>query len=165
MSDLYLKSGATFSDCGQYRYHLWRQWNEEAFVMAFIMLNPSTADANEDDPTIRRCIGFAKREGAGSISVRNVFSLRATDPKELAKHADPVGPNNYYWLTGRVVPLSKIVVAWGAMIKNPRLRDGYLIARAAVRCAAYCLGTTKSGDPRHPLYLPANAPLISWKPV
>lgn len=157
--------GATISDCGTYRYHLWRVWNDEAPTMVFVMLNPSTADADKDDPTIRRCIGFARREGFGSISVRNVFALRATDPEELLTHPDPVGPeNDKAMLAARSVMLmSRLVVAWGSRIKSPRLKTHY--QNAAMICQIqepYCLGTTKSGDPRHPLYVHGETPLRRW---
>ncbi len=164
ITDLFLKSGATISECGQYRYHLWRIWEDERPIMVFVMLNPSTADASEDDPTIRRCIGFAKRDGFGGISVKNVFALRATNPKELLKHPNPRGPeNDKYLLDCRGISLlTRLVVAWGN--RENKLRSGY--ANAANICcsqSAYCLGMTKSGDPRHPLYLANDTPLIPWK--
>jgi len=160
------RTGAVISPCGQYRYHLWRIWNEDLPTMVWVMLNPSTADATEDDPTIRRCIGFAKREGCGSISVKNVFALRSTDPSALAKHADPIGPDNYNWLIhSRGVSLLTISVAgWGARRPEKRLATGYKQAEAAMRiCDAYCFGKTKGGDPRHPLYLPKNADKIAYR--
>lgn len=159
------RSGAVISDCGQFRYHLWRRWNPDLPTMVWVMLNPSTADATADDPTIRRCIGFAKREGCGGISVRNVFALRATDPAELAKHPDPFGPENEaYLLHARNVSLLTVMVlGWGAKLTDRRLREYY--RRAEVCCVVnqpYCFGTTKAGDPRHPLYLKGDAPLEKW---
>ncbi len=162
-------TGATFSECGVYRYHLWRVWNQELPIMVFVMQNPSTADATENDPTIRRCIGFAKRDGFGGISVRNVFALRATDERVLLTHPDPFGPDNeQHLLAARNVSLmTRLVAAWGnrlAFKKGSRHRDMY--CKAANACAmqhAYCLGTTKSGDPCHPLFLPKNRELIPWK--
>lgn len=160
------ESGAIISPCGLYRYHLWRIWDDCLPTMVFVMLNPSTADASHDDPTIRRCIGFAKRDGYGSISVRNVFALRATNPKELLTAADPFGPENEsHLLAARGVSvLTRLVVAWGAKFGGPRLKGFY--NRAATACTiqgAYCLGTTKDGDPRHPLYLRNDAALQPWK--
>lgn len=158
--------GAIISGCGTYRYHLWRRWDTDLPTMIFVMLNPSKADAVDDDPTIRRCIGFAKRERCGGISVRNVFALRSTDPKALLTHPDPVGPDNYeHLIHARGCSLLTVMVAaWGKRVGGKRLRDGYCNAAAAC-CInkAYCLGTTKDGDPRHPLYLPANAPLARFK--
>jgi hypothetical protein len=83
--------GCVLSPDGLYRYLLWRTWNPKANTMVWLMLNPSTADAMNDDPTIRRCIGFAQREGCGSIQVLNLYALRATKPKHLFDHPDPEG--------------------------------------------------------------------------
>lgn len=160
------RSGAIISPCGTYRYHLWRRWDENLPTMCWVMLNPSTADASLDDPTIRRCIGFAKREGCGGISVRNVFALRATDPKELLSHPDPFGPENEaHLMSARQVSLLTILVlGWGAKINSPRLRDYYRRAEAMmVMQDAKCFGVTKDGDPRHPLYLKGDAPLVKWR--
>jgi hypothetical protein len=158
-------SDATISRCGLHRYQLHRIWGDPPY-MVFVMQNPSTADAREDDPTIRRCIRFAKREGCGGISVRNVFALRATDEKELLTHADPVGPKNIEYLERIkiVAPESILVVAWGNMLGGKRFEAQY---RAAAKiCAAqeaYCPGINKSGQPKHPLYLPNAAELVRWK--
>lgn len=171
MSDLFSemtdeeRSGAILSACGTYRYHLWRRWNPDLPTMCWVMLNPSTADAQEDDPTIRRCIGFAKREGCGGISVRNVFALRATDPKELLKHRDPVGPENEeHLLSARnVSALTILVLGWGS-IKSPRLKWHYIkAANCLLPQSPYCLGTSKDGQPLHPLYLSADTELIKWE--
>ena len=166
MADLFQKSGATISACGQYRYHLWRVWCEEAPIMCFVCQNPSTADADADDPTIRRCIGFATRDGFGGISVRNVFALRATDERELLTHPDPYGPDNddHLLAAGQRSLMTRLVVAWGNEFGGKRLREKYV--RAACILAPqgpYCLGTTKSGAPRHPLFLRADTELVHWK--
>jgi hypothetical protein len=160
------RSGAIISPCGAYRYHLWRRWDECLPTMCWVMLNPSTADATQDDPTIRRCIGFARREGCGGISVRNVFALRATDPSELAKHADPFGPENEaHLLSARSVSaLTVLVLGWGAKIANKRLLHYYRHAEGCLRPQKpKCFGITQKGDPRHPLYLPAGAKLAEWQ--
>lgn len=165
--NLGLQSGAIFSPCERYRYHLWRVWNDELPILVWIMLNPSTADAEKDDPTIRRCIGFAKRDGYGGVSIRNVFAYRATDPRELEKVADPFGPENGMALLNcrQVSLLTRLVVAWGVPIVKLRRSNAYKdAANAAAINEAYCLGTTKSGDPRHPLYVRGDAELITWKP-
>ncbi len=169
MTDLFTTEaesrGAIISECGLYRYHLWRVWDSTLPVMVFVMLNPSTADGTEDDPTIRRCIGFAKRDGFGGISVKNVFALRATDPRELDSHPDPVGPDNEAHLLGArdVSLMTRLVVAWGNRRPPRHLRSAY--RQAATICTmrmAYCLGMNRNGDPKHPLYLPLDAHLVRW---
>lgn len=167
MSDLFVKSGATISDCGSYRYHLWRIWEDTLPILVWVMLNPSTADASQDDPTIRRCLGFARKEGYGGISVRNVFALRVTDPRKLLAHPDPVGPENAQALAdARRLGLiqTRMVAAWGNRVGGERLRNAYCNAsNACWMNNAYCFGFTKQGDPRHPLYLPGNAAMVPWK--
>jgi hypothetical protein len=163
-------SGATISDCGKYRYHLWRIWDDELPILAFVMLNPSTADAKQDDPTIRKCIGFAKRDGYGGISIRNVFAWRATDPSELTKVDDPFGPKNPITIQEleTIQTPSKIIVAWGNRIytqhRNHKLHIAYRwAAGVALMGHAYCLGINQNGDPKHPLYLPNTTPWVLWK--
>ncbi len=159
MTDLLVRSGASISECGQYRYWLERQWGDEA-PQVFIMLNPSTADADVDDPTIRRCMGFARDWGRGGIIVVNLFAYRATDPKELAKVDDPVGPENFYnigmaLLAARTQSYDGFVLcAWGSN-SIAQKRSERLIHRAPYfDVPLRCLGTTKSGAPKHPLYIP-----------
>ena len=148
-------SSADISPCGLYRYTLRRTWASGP-ECAFIMLNPSTADADNDDPTIRRCISFAKREGCGALLVVNLFAFRATDPAEMARAADPVGPDNDRVLD-EALKTDFAIAAWGA---HPMAqKKGKLLA------AQYyldCLGKTKSGAPRHPLYVKGDAPMIPF---
>ena len=106
---------AEISPCGLYRYSLTRKWEAWKGTVNFIMLNPSTADAQEDDPTIRRCIGFAKAWGYGGIVVTNLFAYRATNPKELKKVDKPFGEHNHlYQLEAAVISSELTVCAWGA---------------------------------------------------
>jgi len=156
-----MRAAAKISDCGRYRYSLEREWSK-APPMVFCMLNPSTADASVDDPTIRRCIGFAKREGCGGIYVVNLFAYRATNPADLRSAGDPFGPENAEEI-GAAMTWAAVggpfVAAWGA---NPAARHGraYITERArAFGIKVYCLGKTKAGAPMHPLYLPGNADL------
>ena len=159
-------SGAWISDDGLYRYRLWRCWGDGP-TMAFAMLNPSTADATTDDPTIRRCLGFAKREGCGSLQVVNLYALRATKPAHLLDHPDPEGPENpMAWAEVLYEPNTVAVAAWGAKVALGGLRglDG-LPGSKALRGSSpgwRCLGTTKCGAPRHPLYVRADQELIPW---
>lgn len=156
-------SSAVLSADGVYRYELRRVWGDPDRLVGWIMLNPSTADADIDDPTIRRCMGFARSWGYGGIVVRNLFALRATNPAVLRWHADPVGPENDYWLlAGGQETDCLTVCAWGvhgsmngrAHAVAPRLAAGGL--------RLHHLGLTRSGAPRHPLYLPGLTEPTAW---
>jgi hypothetical protein len=141
---------AVISEDGRYRYYLSRSWSDVGLHVAFVGLNPSTADAVLDDPTIRRCVAFAKEWGGGRMSMVNLFALRSTDPQVLAGVADPVGPENEAWLD-RVMPTADIAVAcWG--------NHGVLHGRAAAVTQRFAgrlvaLAVNKSGSPKHPLYV------------
>lgn len=155
MTDLLTRSSAVFSPCERYRYLLRREWGGPP-TCTFIMLNPSTADQWQDDPTIRRCIGFAKREGCGALTVLNIFAFRATDPKVMAAADDPIGPQNDDYLRA-ALGQGPVVAAWGAhKMAEERGRD---VAKMLGR-DLLCLGTTKVGAPRHPLYVKRDAPLV-----
>ena len=158
---------AVISECGKYRYVLRRslgsvlRWYKP---MLFVMLNPSTADATEDDPTIRRCMDFARREGMTHLNVVNLFAFRSPDPKELRYADDPVGPENDRYLREEIGKHSHgaVVAAWGAHhFAMTRGSEVYEMAPDKF----WCLGRTKGGYPKHPLYLPKNAPLeqFSWR--
>lgn len=154
---------AIISPCGQYRYTLTRRipcvlrWVRPCL---FIMLNPSIADASIDDPTIRRCIGFAKLWQCTSLTVVNLFALRSTDPEALAKHADPVGPENDTYLSRLAFShrFGVVVCAWGS---HPFAKERAQAVREAFTGAS-CLGITKNGSPRHPLYVKADQPLVPY---
>ena len=157
------ESGAIITPCQKYRYALWRRWADAAPV-AFIGLNPSTADATSDDPTIRRCIGFARRFAAGGIVMLNLFAYRSTDPSVLAglreaavgwDHDAIIGP----WLAA----CRFSIAAWGASLPPGSSRPTALSVLAVLHHGGlHCLGRTKSGQPRHPLYLRSDAPLETW---
>src|SRR5579859_5953462 len=154
--------GASMSQDGVYRYRLWRSWGDGP-RMAFVMLNPSTADTCVDDPTIRRCIGFAKRERYDGIEVINLYALRATKPRHLLNHPDPEGPlNNLAWrgvLDHTYSPLvGPVVAAWGAHGSDRRLPASQALTEWP-RGRFLCLGQTADGSPRHPLYVRADEPL------
>jgi len=151
-------SGASFD--GPYRYLLWRRWAEAASVL-FVMLNPSTADAQRDDPTIRRCIGFARAWGFGGVEVVNLFAWRATDPRELRRAADPIGPANDRAITLAAARSHAILAAWGvhgALLDRDRQVTA-LLAGSRVRCLAH----TGNGAPRHPLYDRATARAVDLR--
>lgn len=141
--------GAVFSPCGRYRYRLWRRWAPGGECILWVMLNPSAAGATEDDPTIRRCVGFSKVWGAHAMEVVNLFAWRATDPRELRLSEDPVGPANDEHILLASARAFRTIVAWGAdPLAATRARAVY-----ARLNAPQALGLTKAGAPRHPLYL------------
>ena len=143
---------------GAYRYRLERHWSGGDGLCAFIMLNPSTANALNDDPTIRRCIGFARRWGYDGLLVANLFARRATDPQELFAARDPVGgPANRDALLRVIDEAALILCAWGAFSAATRRGNAAIALVHARGRVAHCLGLTKSGAPRHPLYLPNTA--------
>lgn len=156
-----IRMSAELSDDGVYRYELRRVWGDPDRLVGWIMLNPSTADATTDDPTIRRCMGFARDWGFGGIVVRNLFALRATDPAVLKTHPDPIGPANNYWLLHAAGdPLT--VCAWGVhgVLGGRDAQVGRLLRAGGVHLLH--LGLTKGGHPRHPLYLPKLARPELW---
>lgn len=156
---------AIISECGTYRYLLTRPSeveNPDLGTALFIMLNPSTADAELDDPTIRRCRGFARTWGCAGITVANLYALRATDPAALLCHPDPVGPECDEHLFSLAKEYGDVVCAWGANAKPDRVKVVTRILQGA-GARLWCLGTTKHGHPRHPLYIKADQPLIPWE--
>jgi hypothetical protein len=154
-----VKKDAYISECGKYRYWLSRDWDDSLSTICFVMLNPSTADADVDDPTIRRCIGFAKAWGFGGLEVRNLFAFRATDPDTLPRVADPVGPEGNDYLVGAKA-LSTVVCAWGN--KGALMGRNAQALRLLTGKPLHCLGVTNAGHPKHPLYLAASTPLIPF---
>lgn len=141
-------STAVFSPCRRYRYELWRRWAKGPAV-AFVCLNPSTADETQDDPTVRRCINYAKAWGFGAFCMLNLFAYRATDPAEMKRQADPIGPANDRAIFAVCNWVNLVVAAWGV---HGTHQDRH---RWAIKNLAnlHHLGLTKDGHPRHPLYL------------
>ena len=160
----YSKKDALLSEDGLYRWSLLREWRgyEDAMTLpsvAFVMINPSKADAFDDDPTIRRCVGFANSWGYHRLEVYNLFAWRATDPAELLDVEDPVGPENDSHLRAACL-CDMVVVGWGCASKIPFNRDKQVTQLLKENLPAgrqlYCLGHTKKGHPRHPLFVPAD---------
>ncbi len=157
--------GATLSRCLRYRYELVRTWAPGAPSCAWIMLNPSTASAVEDDPTIRRCIAFARSWGCGSIVVVNLFAWRATDPAALRGVADPIGPENDGFILANLRPAKLRIAAWGAApLARERAREVLERLRRR-RLAVHHLGLTQDGSPTHPLARGAHRIPSDQRPV
>ena len=146
-----MDTGANFSPCRKYRYVLWRTWERGESHVIFVGLNPSTADERKDDPTIRRCIGFAKAWGFGGIFMLNIFAFRTIDPKELKKINDPIGPENNNNLQIYFHSSGLNVACWGNYGEFMG-RGDFVIELLGKKNLSY-LGVTKSGQPKHPLYL------------
>ncbi len=154
-----LFSDAFFSKDRKHRYALWRVWNNKLPKVLFIGLNPSTADEVKDDPTIRRCINYAKDWGYGGYIMGNIFAYRSTDPKNLKITNDPIGIDNNSWLIKLHSEASLTIGAWGNHGKY--LDRGEEVSNLIDNL--YCLRITKEGHPSHPLYLPGNLEPIILK--
>ena len=153
-----IESGAIFDIIGSYRYSLWRAWSSYHPRIAFVLLNPSTADEQKNDPTIRRCMGFARAWDFGSLEVVNLFAYSATDYRELIKVSDPIGEENNYFLLHAVERCSTVVLGWGnrGMLLG---RDRQVMSLLIGRNDVHCLGITKDGQPLHPLYVKSDTNL------
>lgn len=145
---------ALLSECGTYRYLLQRSWDVQLQAVCFIMLNPSTADATQDDPTIRRCLGFAQRLGFGQLEVVNLFALRATQPAALKIHTDPIGAENDEQIIAAAKVCHMTICAWGVH-GSLNGRNGIVLKMLRSNNIQPCaLRLSKHGHPAHPLYLP-----------
>lgn len=149
-----MRSDAVISACGLYRYCLTREWGDAVRrrVALWVMLNPSTADALQDDPTTRRCIGYSKAWGFDGLIVVNLYAYRATQPAELWKAPDPVGPDNDDYILASAARASIIIAAWGSNANPERAAKVSTLLRQRGRLHALAL--TKDRKPKHPLYLP-----------
>lgn len=146
------------SPCRTYRYALWREWDAaNPKYLNVIGLNPSTADETKDDPTIRKCIGFAKKLGFGALCMTNLFAFRATQPKDMKAAADPEGPDSIQWLLDCADEAAMVIAAWGAdgafRDRNVEILD--ILASWGVHL--HCLRENQDGSPGHPLYIPYSA--------
>ena len=157
-----MQTGAEFDPTGCYRYLLWRSWDEQAPSLGFVMLNPSRADARVDDPTIRRCLGFARSWGYGSLEVVNLFAYCTAQPSDLRRVSNPIGAENDRYLAALGQRVDHILLAWGnggAL----QARDRAVLPLLNSRTVS-CLGTTKLGQPRHPLYVRRELQPSPWLP-
>jgi hypothetical protein len=168
MTDLLIKRSAIISDDGLYRYEARRVWDISARPLVLGALNPSKADGEIDDPTMTRGMVRSERLGCGSLIVWNLGAGRATDPVDWLKMADPIGPENDAHIRRILIECRErdgiAVVGWGAL-GGTRSRDRIVCRIAAeVGVTFKCLGVTKFGQPRHPLYVAYSQPLIDWRP-
>jgi hypothetical protein len=147
-----MNGAAVFDKSGIYRYRLGRQREDGVGVVTFVMLNPSTADGEVNDPTIRRCIGFAWDWGYRELIVVNLFAFRATTPGELRRAVDPIGPKNDEHLLAAADQGDAVVAAWGVH-GEMNARDREVMELLSSHATMRCLGLTKAGLPRHPLYM------------
>lgn len=157
----YAEKGALFSVCRTYRYELIREWDYNKPTIVWCGLNPSTADENVDDPTIRREVDFSKRWGFGRYVKVNAYAFRATDPKVMLAATDPVGPQNLDIIVPRARAADMFVACWGGNITPAhawRMRSMMVRERLTV----YALKLTRSQQPGHPLYLASNTQPFKW---
>lgn len=161
LSPVIAGKSAEFSECGRYRYTLHRRWDGEEQV-CWVMLNPSTADEVEDDPTIRRCIRFSQRWGYGGLVIVNLFAWRATKPQvikslltNVTEAPSPTGPRNLRAIRGAIDHCAVVVAAWGVSLQPWSTERGRWVRMEceALGKALKCLGRTRDGSPRHPLYV------------
>lgn len=152
---LFADNGAIFSPCRVWRYVLWRTWDKERKHVAFIGLNPSTADEENDDPTVRRCIRFAQKWGYGGMYMLNIFAFRATDPKVMKAAKYPIGEENDYYLKIYHDKSVLTVACWG--IHGAFMSRGKQVSQTLH--GIKCFGIVKNGEPKHPLYLRSDSEL------
>jgi len=156
-----IERSAWFSQCRKYRYALWRNWHIPSQKLAYAMfvgLNPSTADETNDDPTIRRCISYAKAWGYTGLCMTNIFAYRATDPREMMVQHDPIGEDNDRTLIDLAEAASVVVAAWGVH----GVHRGRNEAIKKLLPNLHYLRLTKDGHPGHPLYLPKTLEPVKW---
>lgn len=148
-----MEKGAVISECGKYRYQLYRVWDQWKPMVLFVMHNPSTADADIDDPTIRRCINFAKEWGYGGLYVGNLSPYRSTDPSLIrtGKWEVIYPEENLFHLNVMMVKSHLYVLACGIPPSRVILED---VMNLTGGVGWYCIRKTKDGFPGHPLYLP-----------
>ena len=152
---------AIISDCGKFRYRLARRWGDGP-ALVFVMLNPSTADASKDDPTIRRCLGFARSHEFNAIEVVNLFAYRATDPKDLKRAGYPVGPDNDQHIAEVAQAAGAVCLAWGANAQDLERPQIVLPLLRSLGVQPKCLAITSKGHPQHPLMARGSLRMIDF---
>jgi len=155
-------ASATFDATRTYRYRLTRTWDASRARLNFVMLNPSTADAHDLDPTVRRCVGFAISWGFGSLEVTNIFGFRATDPALLVAQVEPVGEGNDRAIRDAATAADQVVVAWGTKGSHRGRDDEVHALLRGIGVRPMVLGLTRDGHPAHPLYLRNDTMPAAW---
>lgn len=143
-----MEKAAEISRCGRYRYTLARTWDPDLPYVAFIGLNPSTADAVENDPTLNRCIQYARAWGYGGVRMVNLFAFGTTSPADMKAADDPVGPDNDVALQSVCEDAGLVVAACG---NHGSFRNRSHEVRTMLE-GLYCHKVNKTGEPAHPLY-------------
>jgi len=146
-------NGAIFSECRKHRFALWRIWNRRKAPVAFIGLNPSTADESKNDPTVRRCVQFAEANGGGGLIMLNAFSYRATDPNEMKSQAVPNLQENTDWIVAFSGLAKMTVAAWGTHGEFAGRGETLIHRMRQSLRTLHCLEVNKGGTPKHPLYV------------
>lgn len=163
--------GAVLSDDEIYRYILTRVWDETLPPMVWVMLNPSIADATIDDPTVRKCIGFAKRHGYGGVIIVNLYAYRATNPSDMLSSRrlghDIIGPDNDVWIRHALsIGAQRAHVGWGTRCRAQIITRVSRVATIAQEIGAtlYCIGQNAQNEPYHPLMTAYQTPVTEWRP-
>lgn len=164
-----IRKHAVISDDQQYRYMLGRSWGRDWFhggsLVTWVMLNPSTADAELDDQTIRQCVHYSQREGFDQLAVVNLYAFRSPYPKDLLLASDPIGPENLTYVKHYMTMADKVVVAWGnhgLMAQHEETYDAILHKGVADPDRFWCLGFNKGGQPKHPARVGHGLALVPW---
>lgn len=153
-----MRTNAILSEDRKYRYVLLREWDSQLPKIMFIGLNPSTADENQDDPTIRRCIAFAKSFDYGGFYMLNLFAYRSTSPSKLREVDDPIGEDNDNFLLDYISKVDQVVACWG----NHGSYKGRSLEIRNKLSALFCFGANKTGEPKHPLYVKSDVKLKEY---
>lgn len=159
-----IQRSAEFDETGRYRYWLKREWDAERAAIALIMLNPSRADHCQDDPTLRRCLALAQQWQYGRLTVVNLFAYCTASPKILRGAHHPIGDRNDEHILQACESADGILLAWGNWGSLHQRDRAVLTLLTPYRDRLYCLGLNRTGQPRHPLYVPRQTSLVPWSP-
>ncbi len=160
-----MQKSALLSTDGVYRYWLKREWDDSLNMLVWCCLNPSIADHEIDDPSVKKMIGFTKLFGYGGFMLVNALAFRSTDPKGVPSGLRGVGPDNDEWIS-QIAHDRTVICAWGAdknLSKSGRAWEVKRLLQLVSRGEIYCLGKTANGSPKHPLYLPYGTKMESFR--